>query len=82
MLDAARASEAWDARQDASDLPPFEVALPIGGLDPIAEPDAAVGRLEGMRDIGATMVTANFRHRSPGHYVEQLEALAELAPDF
>ena len=59
--------------------PPFEVSLPLGGLDPMAEPDATVGRLEGMRDIGATMVNVNFRHRSPDHYVEQLEALAELA---
>jgi hypothetical protein len=32
-----------------------------------------------MRDIGATMVNVNFRHRSPEHYVEQLEAMAELA---
>ncbi len=79
MLDVARASDTWAARQDASDLPPFEVVLPIGGLDPMAEPDATVGRLEAMRDIGATMVNVNFRHRSPEHYVEQLEALAVLA---
>jgi hypothetical protein len=34
-----------------------------------------------MRDIGATMVNVNFRHRSPEHYLEQLEALADLARD-
>jgi probable F420-dependent oxidoreductase len=81
MLERARATEAWDTRQAATDLPPFEVVLPVGGLDPMAEPDATVGRLEGMRDIGATMVNVNFRHRSPEHYVEQLEAMAELARD-
>ena len=35
--------------------------------------------LVALRDIGATMVNVNFRHESPAHYVEQLEALAELA---
>jgi hypothetical protein len=81
MLDGARATEAWDARQGAADLPPFEVSLPAGRLlDPVAQPDAAVEILEGMRDIGATIVNASFRHRSPEHYVEQLEALAQVAP--
>lgn len=82
MLDAARATDAWHARQDARDLPPFEVALPAGRLlDPVGTPDAAVDLLEGMRDIGATIVNVNFRHDSPAHYVEQLEALAQLARD-
>ena len=30
MLDRARATEAWDVRQSAEDLPPFEVSLPSG----------------------------------------------------
>jgi len=82
MLERARATEAWDARQSATELPPFEVVLPAGRLlDPVDRPDAAIEILGGMRDIGATMVNVNFRHRSPAHYVEQLEALAELAPD-
>jgi probable F420-dependent oxidoreductase len=82
MLDTARASESWAARQESTDLPPFEVSLPAGRLlDPIDKPDAAVEILEGMRDIGATIVNASFRHRSPEHYVEQLEALAVLARD-
>jgi len=79
MLDKARDAESWDVRHSAADLPPFEVSLPVGGLDPMAEPDAAVGRIVALRDIGATMVNVNFRHRSPEHYVEQLEAMAELA---
>jgi probable F420-dependent oxidoreductase len=82
MLDKARAHESWEARQAATDLPPFEVSLPAGRLlDPVDQPDVAVQILEKMRDIGATMVNVNFRHRSPGHYVEQLEALAPLARD-
>ncbi len=32
-----------------------------------------------MRDIGATIVNVSFRHESPVHYVEQLEALAGIA---
>ena len=82
MLDTARATEAWDARQGAADLPPFEVSLPAGRLlDPIAKPDAAVETLAGMRDLGATITNVSFRHESPTHYVEQLEALAVLARD-
>jgi probable F420-dependent oxidoreductase len=80
MLERARTTDAWDARQGAAELPPFEVVLPAGRLlDPIDKPDTAVEIIEGMRDIGATMVNVNFRHRSPEHYVEQLEALAALA---
>jgi probable F420-dependent oxidoreductase len=80
MLEGARTTDAWDARQGAAELPPFEVVLPAGRLlDPIDKPDTAVEIIEGMRDIGATMVNVNFRHRSPEHYVEQLEALAALA---
>jgi len=82
MVERARATEAWDARQQATDLPRFEVVLPAGRLlDPVGKPDAAVHALVGMRDIGATIVNVNFRHESPAHYVEQLEALAELARD-
>ncbi len=80
MLDVARQTAAWDARQEASDLPPFEVVLPSGKLlDPIGESDTAVDVLVALRDIGATMVNVNFRHHSAAHYLEQLEALAVLA---
>jgi probable F420-dependent oxidoreductase len=82
MLDAARDTDAWDARQGARDLPSFEVVLPSGKLlDPTGEPETAVSVLTSLREIGATMVNVNFRHESPAHYVEQLEALAELARD-
>lgn len=77
----ARATEAWDTRQSATDLPPFELVLSAGRrLDPIEKPEFAVEVLEGMRDVGATIVNVNFRHESPAHYIEQLEALAGLAP--
>ncbi len=82
MLDAARATDAWDARQGAADLPPFEVVLPSGKLlDPVDDADTAVSVLTSLRDIGATMVNVNFRHQSPAHYIEQIEALADLARD-
>jgi hypothetical protein len=81
MLERARDTAAWDARQAATELPSFEVVLPAGRLlDPVADPQAASDVLVALRDIGATMVNVNFKHRSPAHYVEQLEALAELAP--
>jgi probable F420-dependent oxidoreductase len=82
MLKAARQTEAWHTRHGATELPPFEVVLPSGKLvDPTGDPDTAVSVLASLRDIGATMVNVNFQHRSPAHYVEQLEALADLARD-
>ncbi len=82
MLERARATEAWSLRQAANDLPPFEVSLPSGKLlDPVGDPDTATSVLTALRDIGATMVNVNFRHESPDHYVEQLEALADIARD-
>jgi probable F420-dependent oxidoreductase len=82
MLDVARATDAWDARQGAADLPRFEVVLPSGKLlDPVGDSDTAVSVLTSLRDIGATMVNVTFHHQSPAHYVEQLEALADLARD-
>jgi probable F420-dependent oxidoreductase len=82
MLGRARATPAWEARQQATELPPFEVVLPSGRLlDPVGDPQGATDALVALRDIGATMVNVNFRHRSPEHYIEQLDALAELARD-
>jgi probable F420-dependent oxidoreductase len=82
MLERARAGDAWARRQEAPDLPPFEVVLPAGRLlDPVGEPDAARQALRAPAEIGATMVNVNVRHRSPQHYVEQLEAMANIAPE-
>jgi probable F420-dependent oxidoreductase len=80
MLERARATEAWARRHEASDLPPFEVVLPVGRLlDPVDDAEAAERALRALADVGVTMVNVNFRHRSPQHYVEQLEALAPIA---
>ena len=82
MLEVARETEAWDRRQQSTDLPPFEVVLASGRLlAPVEEPDKAVESLRGLAEIGATMANVSFRAESPTHYVEQLEALAELARD-
>ena len=80
MLERARDTEAWATRQAAIDLPPFEVVMGSERLlVPDTEPDAAAEALTKLGGAGATMVNVNFRHRSPEHYVEQLEAMAEIA---
>lgn len=56
----------------------FEVVLPAGRLDPIGTPEKAVGRLTATSDVGATTLNVTIRAESADHYVEQLEALAEL----
>jgi probable F420-dependent oxidoreductase len=63
-----------------ADLPDgFEVVLSAGRpLDPLGSPDAVRERLERVRAAGATLVGANVRADSVDHYLEQLEALAEI----
>jgi probable F420-dependent oxidoreductase len=56
----------------------FEVVLPGGRLDPLGSPDKAVARLTATSDVGATTLNVTIRAESADHYVEQLEALAEL----
>lgn len=67
----------WLARHD---LPPgFEVVLPADRpFDPVKEPGQAQEALHRMADAGTTIVAASFIHHSLEHYLEQIEALAEL----
>jgi probable F420-dependent oxidoreductase len=62
------------------DVPPgFEVVLPPERpLDPVGNPAAVEATLEKMAAAGTTTVFAHFVHRSCGHYLEQIHALAEL----
>jgi probable F420-dependent oxidoreductase len=64
------------------DLPPgFEVVLPPPApLDPINEPERARDTLGRLAAHGATIVSAIFTHTSLQHYLENLQALAELEP--
>jgi probable F420-dependent oxidoreductase len=80
MLERARDTEAWDRRVFAADLPRFEVVMASGHLlSPDTDADAAAAALTELDAVGATMVNVSFRHRSPEHYIEQLEAMAEIA---
>ncbi len=62
------------------DLPPdFEVILPPPALlDPINEPERTRDALGETAAHGATIVSAIFTHTSLQHYLENLQALAEL----
>ncbi|WP_297775804.1 LLM class F420-dependent oxidoreductase [Mycobacterium sp.] len=65
----------WLSRFDFG--PGFEVVLPAL-LDPIGEPDRTRDLLGETAAHGATIVGAAFRHTSLSHYLENLQALAEL----
>jgi len=73
MLARARETEAWAARST-----PIEIALQPGPLDPVGDPEGTRTRITQLEAIGATLVEARFRHRSPEHFVEQMHALREL----
>jgi probable F420-dependent oxidoreductase len=61
--------------------PGFEVVLPPPApLDPINEPERTRDILADIAAHGATIVSATFTHTSLQHYLENLQALAELHP--
>lgn len=69
----------WLSRFDLQ--PGFEVVLPPPApLDPINEPERARELLAETAAHGATIVSAVFTHTSLQHYLENLQALAELGP--
>jgi probable F420-dependent oxidoreductase len=57
----------------------FQVVLgPAKPFAPIEDPDATQAALATLREAGATIASVRFVHRSVEHYVEQLDALAQL----
>jgi probable F420-dependent oxidoreductase len=57
----------------------FQVVLgPATPLAPSDDPQGTQAAQEALREAGATIAAVRFVHRSVEHYIEQLEALAEL----
>jgi probable F420-dependent oxidoreductase len=76
MLERARATEEWDARDT-----PLELALQSSILDPIGDPEGTRGRLEHMESIGTTVVETRVKNDSVEECLDQLTALRELWPE-
>lgn len=58
----------------------FEVVLGTGRpVDPIGDPERTQRSVERLSEAGATVVSVTVKAESAAHYVEQLEALAQLA---
>jgi probable F420-dependent oxidoreductase len=74
LLAAARATDAWQRRHQPLDV----VLQPVPPLDPLDAPDAAAATIDAHRAAGATGLAVRFRHRSPAHFVEQLDALRAM----
>ncbi|BBY37756.1 LLM class F420-dependent oxidoreductase [Mycobacterium mantenii] len=61
--------------------PGFDVVLPAPALlNPISEPERTRDLLGETTAHGATIISVAFRHTSLQHYLESLQALAELHP--
>ena len=74
MIAAARATPAWAARPG-----PLEIVLQNGRpADPLGDPEASRRIVGKLIDAGATGLQLRFVHHSPAHYLEQLEAMADL----
>jgi probable F420-dependent oxidoreductase len=75
MIAAARATPAWAARQS-----PLEVVLQNGRpADPLDDPDGTRQMVDKLLAAGASGLQLRFVHHSLSHYIEQLEAMVELA---
>jgi probable F420-dependent oxidoreductase len=74
LLAAARTTRAWGDREAALEV----VTQPTRALDPLDEPGPTADALEAHQGAGATGLAVRVRHRSPTHYLEQLEALRAL----
>jgi probable F420-dependent oxidoreductase len=74
MVADARRTAAWAARSS-----PLEVILSNGPpVDPASDPDGARRIVDRLVEAGATGLQLRFVHHSLPHYLEQLEAMAEL----
>lgn len=77
LLTTARVTMAWEQRGR-----PLEVVLQNNRpIDPLAAPDVAADSARALQRAGATMLSLRFVHHSVEHYIEQLEAMVELAAD-
>ena len=69
------------AERRAARTDPFEVVLaPEPALDPSGRPGETTDAVAAYAAAGATGLHLRFVHHSRAHYVEQLEAMAELVP--
>ena len=75
LLAAAATTPAWADRDEPLDV----VLQPMRPLDPLDEPGPTAEALAAHRRAGATGLAVRVRHRSPAHYLEQLEALRAVA---
>lgn len=75
MITAARSTEAWHTRPDELDL----VLQAPRAFDPLGNRKATIEGLLALRGAGATVVSLRLVHRSRAHYIEQLEAMIEVA---
>jgi len=74
MLAEARGTPAWAARTG-----PLEVVLRNGRpADPLVDPKGTEGMVEKLVMAGATGLQLTFVHRSLSHYLEQIDAMADL----
>ena len=74
MVAAARQTPAWAARQSPLDIV-LGNARPV---DPTDDPDGAGHIVDRLVEAGATGLQLSFVHHSLPHYLEQLEAMAQL----
>jgi probable F420-dependent oxidoreductase len=74
MVANARQTPAWAARQTQPDIV-LGNARPV---DPTADPDGAGQIVDRLVEAGATGLQLSFVHHSLPHYLEQLEAMAQV----
>jgi probable F420-dependent oxidoreductase len=72
-LSEAAATDAWHERETALDVACSAV------LDPLGAPESTAAEVRRFQKAGVTTLSLRFDHDSIEHYIEQLEAMSELA---
>lgn len=79
QIEALLTDEELAAKRAERDEPLELVLAPEPPLDPAGRPEEAAASVRAYAAAGATALALRFVHRSRHHYVEQLEAMAEVA---
>ncbi len=74
LVERARATPAWAAREQPLDL----VLQSQRAFDPQGKPEATRAEVAALVDAGATTLALRFVHHSAEHYIEQMAAMVEL----
>jgi hypothetical protein len=81
LLTEARTRDALATYAEENGTPLKLLLAPEPPIDPLGDPEGTATFLRSYVAIGASGFSLRFDHHSRQHYCEQMQAMAELAPE-